>query len=409
MKIGIGNVGSTSLKTKIVEIGEDDRIAVLGEANLDRMRSAGESTFTCGTGDGPRTKTAVDICGFEAGIRHVLDWYVRTGVIGKISEIQAMGFKCVMGETNGANDLTPAILDEMKKFYFVAPLHNPPYVEAIGEFRKVLDVPMVGLFEPSFHYTLPEYRRYFGLPWEWHESGIRRLGFHGASHRYLTAAAIRVMGSETFRLITVHLGGSSSLCAVQNGRSVDISTCFTPNSGVMQGARTGDCDPSALLFAMKQFGLSPDQAQEQISSSAGLKGLAGIGTEDFRDIKEAAAAGNRRAQIAIDCFVDGIRKTIAGFASGMGGVDCVVFSGGIGENGCELRARCLENMDFMGLRLDPERNKACCGGQALISTDDSRAGIYVIPTNEEVVVGYFTKKVVELGRDLTPEEMTFRL
>lgn len=408
MIIGIGNIGSTSLKTKIVDIS-DAGIRILGEANFDRMRSAGESTFTSGIGDASRRKQAVDICGFEAGIRYVLEWYLQSGVIGRISDIQAMGFKTVMGDTNGANDLTPAILDEMKKYYFVAPHHNPPYVEAIGEFRKVLDVPMVGVFEPSFHYTLPQFRRYFGLPWEWHAMGIKRLGFHGSSHRYLTAAAIQAMGTESFRLITVHLGGSSSICAVENGCSVDISTCFTPNSGILQGARAGDLDPSSLLYAMKELRLSPDAAQEKISHEGGLKGLAGIGSDDYRTIQQAAADGNERARIAVECFVDGIRKTIAGFASGMHGVDCVVFSGGIGENSAELRTRCLTGMEFMGLRLDAERNAACCGEAGLISADDAPVKIFVTPTNEEVVVGYFTRKVVELGRDLTPEEMVFRL
>ena len=301
----------------------------------------------------------------------------------------------------------------MQRFSFVAPVHNIPYIESIGIFSKILNVPMVGVFEPSFHYSIPEFRRVTGFSWEWYEKlGIRKYGFHGSSHRYLASAAFKMMGSENIKLITVHLGGSSSVCAINNGRSVDTSMGFSPNSGLLQGTRIGDVDGTALLYAMKKLGLSVEQAQSEVSNNAGLKGIAGIGTEDFREILAAADEGNKRARIAVEMFLDGIRKYIGSYAAIMGGIDCIVLSGGIGEKSPFMRQRMLENLEFMGIKIDSARNRDLGGGQGLISADysyDSRAKVYVIPTNEELVVAYFTKRVVEEKRDLTPEEMIFKL
>lgn len=410
MIIAIGNVGSTSLKSKIIDIDDRDHVTFLGEANLDRVKSPGESTFTHRVGDAPRDQDTVDICGFDEGINHILEWYVASRVIDAPADIEAVGFKTVMGLTNGANELTPDILDEMRRFLFVAPVHNGPYIEVIEQFRRILDVPMVGVFEPSFHWSMPEFRRYMGLPWRWHEDlGIRNLGFHGASHRYLGASAYRLLGSRTGRVLSVHLGGSSSLCAIRDGLSVDISTHFSPNAGTLQGARTGDLDGTALLFAMKELGLTADEAQHAISTEAGLKGMAGIGTDDVRDIERAAAEGNRRAEMAVQLFVDGVRKHVGAFATVLGRLDAIVFGGGIGENDPEIRARCLADMEFMGISVDAQTNMACRGELADISGPDSSVRVFVVPTNEELVVAHFTRQVVCLGRDLAPHEMVFEL
>lgn len=414
MIIGIGNVGSTSLKSKIIDINDKKEMKILGEANLDKIKSPGESNFTHSIGGGELTKEVVDVVGFEEGIKLILKWYVENGVINSLKDIEAMGFKCVLGEKNGANILTDEILEEMRRYVFVAPVHNLPYIETIGEFRKVLgDIPMVGVFEPSFHYSIPEFRKISGFPWEWYEKlGIKKHGFHGSSHRYLSAMAFKLEGTENIRLLTIHLGGSSSICAIKDGKSIDNSFGFSTNSGLLQGTRVGDIDGTALLFAMKQLGISIDEAEKEISENAGLKGTAGIGTDDLREILKAAEQGNKRAKLAIDLFVDGIRKYIGAFSTVLGGLDCVVFGGGIGEKSSFIREKCLENMEYMGIKLDPIKNKELNGKQGLISSDysiDSKVKIYIVPTNEEVVVAYFTKRVVEEGRDLTPEEMVFRL
>jgi acetate kinase len=321
-----------------------------------------------------------------------------------------MGFKCVMGITNGANLLTPEILAEMEKFGFVAPAHNLPYLEAISEFKKVIDIPMVGVFEPSFHYSVPDYRRCLGLPRKWEALGVNKLGFHGASHRYLSASAYKLLRSDKGRVITVHLGGSSSICAVKDGESVDIDQHFSPNSGLLQGTRVGDADVTAVLFAMKHLDISIDQAQEELSYNSGLKGVADIGTEDFRSIRKEANNGNKRAKMALQLYIDGVKKHIGASATVLGGVDCIVFGGGIGENDPQIREQCLENMEFMGIFINKSSNRQVQGKTALISDEShSEVKVYVVPTNEELVVGYFTKKVVQKGRDLAPHEMNFIL
>ena len=413
MIIGIGNVGSTSLKSKIIDIDNKNEIKVLGEANLDRIKSRGASNFTHRIGDGPLKKDTIRIAGFENGIKYILKWFVKNGVIESPRSIEAMGFKCVLGEKNGANILSPKILEEMEKYLFVAPVHNKPYIETISVFNKILDVPMVGVFEPSFYWTIPEYRRISGLPWEWEKkTGIKKHGFHGSSHRYMAAMAYKLMGTENMNLITIHLGGSSSIAAIKNGEAIDTSMDFSPNSGLLQGTRMGDIDGSALLFAMKKLGLSVDQAQDEVSNNAGLLGIAGIGTDDMREIIEAADKGNERAKMAIDLYIDGIRKYIGAYSTVLGSIDCIVFGGGIGEKSILVRERCLENMDYMGIRLDLARNKDLNGQLGLVSSDYSvisKVKLYIVPTNEELVVAHFTKKVVEKGRDLNPEEMIFRL
>ncbi len=413
MIIGIGNVGSTSLKSKIININSKNEVKVLGEANLDKIRTKGPSNFTHTIGDEKAVKEVIKVSGFGSGIKFILKWYIKNKVIEKIEDIEAMGFKCVLGEKNGANILTPKILEEMERYLFVAPVHNKPYIETIEVFKKILDVPMVGVFEPSFHWTVPEFRKISGFPWNWYKKlNIKKHGFHGSSHRYLAAMAFKLMGTEKINLITIHLGGSSSICAVKNGSSVDISMGFSPNSGLLQGTRIGDVDGTALLFAIKELGISIDDAQDQISNNAGLLGTAGIGTEDFREIQAAADNGNKRARLAVDAYIDGIRKYIGSFSAILGGVNCIVFGGGIGEKSFYVRKKCLENMDYMGIRLDLARNKELNGQLGIISSDYSVASktkIYIVPTNEEIVVAHFTKKVVEKGRDLTPEEMVFRL
>lgn len=413
MIIGIGNVGSTSLKSKIIDINNKNDINVLGEANLDKIKTRGASNFTHRVGDGPLKKEVIRIAGFDHGIKYILKWFVKNGVIESSKDIEAMGFKCVLGEKNGANILSPKILEEMENYLFVAPVHNKPYIETIGVFKRILDVPMVGVFEPSLYWTIPEYRKISGLPWEWEKkTGIKKHGFHGASHRYMAAMAYKLMGTENMNLITIHLGGSSSIAAIKNGEAIDTSMKFSPNSGLLQGTRIGDIDGTALLFAMKKLGLSVEQAQDEISNNAGLLGIAGIGTDDMREIIGAAEKENERAKMAVDLYIDGIRKYIGAFSTVLGSVDCIVFGGGIGEKSILIRERCLENMDYMGIRLDLARNKDLNGKLGLISSDYSvisKVKLYIVPTDEELVVAHFTKKVVEKGRDLTPKEMIFRL
>jgi acetate kinase len=409
MNILVCNVGSTSLKSKLFVFSAEGEAEPAGEANIDRINSNEISTFSYRVGNGEKQKKPLEISGLKNGIEFLLRWYSENEIFSDSLGIDAIGFKCVMGKTNGANLLTPAIIDEMRKYGFVAPAHNLPYIEAIEIFKSVIDVPLVGVFEPSFHYSLPDYKRYLGIPWEWHSLGIKKLGFHGASHRYLGATASKMFGLKNGKIITLHLGGSSSICAIRNGLSVDINQQFSPNSGLLQGTRVGDTDVTSVLFAMNELGISVVEAQDMLSFGSGLKSMAGLGTEDCKTIEEAAKNGSERAQMALDLYIDGIRKDIGGFATVLGGVDCIVFSGGTGENSPYIREKCMENLDYMGIVLDGDLNSKTIGKSAIISDiKKSRVKISVIPTNEELVVAGFTKQVVEMGRDLLPHEMQFQ-
>lgn len=411
MIICIGNVGSTSLKSKIINIDVENNITVLGEANLDRIKMPGESNFVHKDRSGEKGEEKVNVFGFEAGLRFLLNWYINSGVISSLEDIEALGFKCVLGVKNGANNLTPEVLNEMKRFAFVAPAHNMPYLETIGEFKKVFkDIPLVGVFEPSFHFSIPEYRRFMGVPWNWHQDlGIKKNGFHGSSHRYITAKIIQLMGTEKFRLISAHLGGSSSLAAVKDGLSVDTSMTFSPQSGVLQGSRIGDVDAYGILYAMEKLNLSISQTGEVLSKDAGLKGIAGIGSDELKDISDAAKVGNERAKIALDAFIYGAKKYIGSLAAVLEGLDVLAFAGGIGEKGADIRWEICRGLKFMGIELDEEKNKTVFGTEGMISSYRSKVKVYVVPTNEEVVVAYFTKRVVERGGDLAAHEMVFRL
>ncbi len=413
MIIGIGNIGSNSLKTKIIDINNENEVRVLGEANVDKIKNRGRSNFTHSIGDKKATSKSVRIMGFEAGIKLIFNWYIKSGVVSSLKDIRAMGFNCVLGEKNGASILTQKILDEMKRFTFIASTHNQQLIEAIEEFKRILNVPMVGIFESSFHYSIPEFRRLSGFPWNWYKKlGIKKNGYSSISHQYLAAMAYKLERTEKMNLLTIYLGERSSICAIKDGKSIDTSMSFSPDSGLLQRTGVGDIDGVALLFAMNELGLSAVDALDEISNNAGLIATAGIETDDFKDILDTAKKGNKRADLAVNLYIDGIRKYIGALSTVLGNVDCIVFGGEIGEKSIYVREKCLENMDYMGIRLDLARNKELNGELGLISSDYSvvsKTKIYIVPTNVEMVVAYFTKKVIEKGKDLIPEDMIFRL
>jgi acetate kinase len=286
-------------------------------------------------------------------------------------------------------------------------------IEAVKEFKKILKVPIIGVFDSSFHHSIPEFRRFLGFPWDWHKRlGIKKNGFDGLSHQYLTAMTCKMERAEKLNLITIYLGENSSVCAVKNRKSIDTSMCFSPNSGLLQRTAVGDIDGTALLFTMNKLGLTAEDTRTEITNNAGFNALSGMQMDDFKEILGAAKKGNKRAKLAVDSYIDGIRKYIGAFSTVLGNVNCIVFGGEIGENSIYIREKCLENMDYMGIRLDLARNKELNGVLSLISSDYSvvsKTKIYIIPAAEEMVIAYFAKKVIEKGKDLLPEEMIFRL
>jgi len=309
--------------------------------------------------------------------------------------IDAVGLKTVHGgpEFTGSYLVTGEVTDALRSFLAVAPAHNAIYLEAIGILGDVLpDTPLVAVFETGFHRTLPEAARLYGVPYEWAERyGIRRYGFHGASHRYVAGQV------EERRVVSCHLGGSSSVCAILDGESVDTSLGFSPQSGLVQGSRCGDLDPFAVLHLLPELGA--DELARVLCSESGLRGLSGVSGE-MREVEEAAAAGDARAALAVDVFVHGVRREIGACAAVLGGVDALVFTGGIGENSPGLRARICSGLEFLGVELDPERNlnPGTAGGVA--SRDGASAAVVVVHTNEELVVARETVRV--LGQAPSP-------
>jgi acetate kinase len=401
------------LKSKVINIISNNEMEVLGEASVDGIKTRGRSNFIHRIGSKKASGRQVRLMGFEAGLKLLLNWYIKNGIIGSTKDIDVIGFKCIFGERNGASFLTQKILDDMNRYEFFTSVYGLSNIEAVREFKRILDVPVVGVFDSSFHHSIPEFRRFLGFPWEWHKKlGIKKYGFNGLSHQYLAAMTYKMEGVEKLNLITIYLEGNSSICAVENKRSIDTSMCFSPDSGLLQRTAVGNIDGTALLFAMNELGLTVEDTRTEIINNAGFNSASGMQMDEFKEILGAAKKGNKRASIAIDSYIEGIRKYIGAFSTVLGNVDCIVFGGEIGENNIYIRKKCLENMDYMGIRLDLARNKELNGQLGIISSDYSvisKAKIYIVPTNEELVVAHFTKKVVEKGRDLNPEEMIFRL
>jgi len=413
MIVGVVGTQGSWIKSKIIDIKNINEMELLGEANVDRIKTRGRSNFIHRIGIKKPYSEQVRIIGFEAGMKLLLKWYIKNGIIGSPQDIEVIGFKCTFGERNGAGILTQKMLDEINRYRFFNSVNNISGAEAIERLRRVLDVPVVGVFDSSFHHSIPEFRRLLGFPWNWYKKlGIKKNGFDGLSHQYMTAMIFKMEEDEKLNLITIYLGENSSVCAVKNGKSIDTSAGFSPDSGLLQRKAAGDVDGTALLFAMNELGLSVEDTLAELTDNAGLNAASGIQIEDFKDLLSAANKGNKRAKLAVDSYIDGIRKYIGAFSTVLGNVDCIVFSGEIGENNVHIRKRCLEDMDYMGIRLDLARNKELNGALSLISSDYSvvsKTKIYIVPAAEEMVIAYFAKKVIEKGKDLAPEEMIFKL
>jgi acetate kinase len=281
--------------------------------------------------------------------------------------------------------VSDALLARMEQFIPVAPAHNPPYIAAMRMFREVLgETPLVAALEPGFHRTNPPRRRWYAVPWDWaEEHGVKRYGFHGASHRYI-ATRMAELAPGARRIVSCHLGGSSSLCAIRDGESVATSMGLSPQSGPPQGKRAGDLDPFALKLIAERTGKSLDAMLAELGASAGLASLSGT-SGDMRDIREAAEAGDERALLAVEVFATGIRDYLGAYLVELGGADAIVFTGGIGEHDANLRAMVCRDLDFAGIRLDESKNAAAVG-EARIDTGGCATAVWVAPTNEELIV-----------------------
>lgn len=385
MKILVCNVGSTSLKFKLFDMPEE---AVLIESKVERIHENAPAIFSYKDCRGYTASSADDYIetyseGIALFLNHVLNG--SSSLISDISEIDCVCFKTVIANGYyGTHELTPKVLAAMEEFIPVAPAHNVPYIQAIREFAQMIpDARLIGSFETDFHKTIPECRRTYGIPSYWTENyGLRKMGFHGASHSYI-ASYLKEQYNKDSRIISCHLGGSSSLCAIDNGQSVDSSFGFSPQSGIVHAHRCGDLDPAIIEYLVNK-GYPFSQVMEELSSHGGLGGISG-GIGDFRLLSEAIAQGNKKAQLAFDVFCNDILRYIGMMYVSLQGLESLVFTGGIGEHSPYLRAAICEKLEFMGVELDSYlNNRDFVSG--IISRPTSKVQVFVVPANEELMV-----------------------
>ena len=375
-KILVANIGSTSFKYRLFAI---DPLRVLAEGRVERIGQPGGACRN-----------------YEAAIQSCLESLVGDGKpLAKLSELSAVGFKAVhAGPISGAQLVDEKVLAAMEEFSFFAPAHNPPYLAAMRAFCKTLpELPLVALFETAFFDTLDEAAITYGVPYSWkQQDGVRRYGFHGASHRAASERAQELVGRTDIRHISCHLGGSSSMAAIRSGVAVDCSFGMSPQSGLPHNNRVGDVDAFALLYMMKKHSLSVDRMASILASESGLAGIAG-GTGDVRDLATAAEAGDARARLALDVFIRAIRQYIGAFLVTLGGLDVLTFSGGIGENSAPVREQVCKGLAAFGIELDAERNRTARLEQK-ISIDQSAVTILILPADEERIVARATAAVI---------------
>ncbi|MDD5291311.1 MAG: acetate/propionate family kinase [Patescibacteria group bacterium] len=394
MRVLVCNIGSTSFKFRYFDM---DGEKVLARGGIERVGFHNATMkFYVGDEKTPKVEKTEFIPTQSQAVELCLN-FLRE-IFGDLTEIKAVGFKTVQaGEENGSVLLTERVIAAMEKYSPLAPAHNPPYIQAILMFDRLLpEIPLVGVFEPGFHTGRPEYASVYGAPYEWYKKyGLRKYGYHGASLRYVTGETIRILGLDpkVHKIIACHLGGSSSVCAYKDGRSVDTSMGLTPQSGVPQSNRVGDIDAFAIPFIMKKTGFSMEEVFHELVTNGGLKGISGT-SGDMRDILEEIEKGGPladRCRLARAKLIYDIKFYMGAYILLMGGVDAVCFSGGIGQKEAMLRAEVLCSLDFLGFVLDEAANMR---GEQIISTPNSTIKAVVLETNEEIIVARETVRVV---------------
>ena len=395
MIVLVVNCGSSSLKYQLVNMDNEE---VMAKGVVEKI-GLSDSLLTH-KWNGQKKEIQQSIPDHQVAVKLVLDILTdaECGVIKSMDEIDAVGHRVVHGGEEFACStlITDEVMKALEKCSAMAPLHNPPNIIGINACKAIMpNVPQVGVFDTAFHQTMPAKAFMYGLPYElYKEDGIRRYGFHGTSHRYVAGQVAKVMGVpvEKLRIINCHLGNGSSLAAIKYGKCVDTTMGFTPLAGVLMGTRCGDIDPAIVLNVMDKHNLSTKEMDALMNKKSGVLGISGV-SSDFRDLGKAAGEGNERAQLALDMFHYQVRKLIGALAVAMEGVDVITFTAGVGENGIDDRAAICQGLEFLGAKLDPERNNVR-GKDTLISTDDSTVKMYVIPTNEEIMIARDTKDIV---------------
>ena len=391
MNVLVPNLGSTSLKYQLLDMTTE---RVLARGKIERIGGP-EAIVTTTSEAGQQTQTTASVADHRGAVQMLRDHLEREGHVA----IDAVGFKAVIGgpRYRGTFRVDDDLLAAMREFLPVAPVHNAVYISAMEIFRDVLPgVPMVAVFEPGFHATMPDRAAVYGVPYEWFEShGVRRYGFHGSSHRYVGGRMPELVGRPVadLRIVSCHLGGSSSICAIDRGKSIDCSFGFSPQSGVDHAARSGELDPFAVFYVMEKLGLTETQVRSELTKKGGLLGISGV-SSDLRDIEAAADQGNARAALAVEVLAYEVKKYVGAYAAAMGGLDAVTFAGGIGENSSRVRGLVCDGLGFLGLELDVPANGQRQPDDRLISTRDSKVAIGIVFTNEELVVARESVKLL---------------
>ena len=398
MKILVLNCGSSSLKYQLIDMSNEEVLCV---GLVERIGI--EGSVLKQEKDGVEGKLIVEqpMKNHQDAIKLVLDAVVdpQYGGVKDIKEVEAVGHRVVHGGEKFAGSvlITDEVKAALEECIELAPLHNPANIMGIEACEAILPgVPMVGVFDTAFHQTMPKSSYLYGLPHELYTKyGVRRYGFHGTSHRYVSQRAAAMLGKniEDCKIITCHLGNGASVAAIDGGKSVDTSMGFTPLEGLIMGTRCGDIDAAILPFLMEKEGLDAKGLSDLMNKKSGVYGMTGI-SSDFRDIEDAAAQNNELAQVALESYAKKVKKYIGSYAAEMNGVDAVVFTAGVGENGIDMREAIASNMEFLGMKLDKEANKVR-GKERVISTEDSKVKILLIPTNEELMIARDTVALVK--------------
>ncbi|WP_217586982.1 acetate kinase [Lentibacillus saliphilus] len=378
------NAGSSSLKFQLIRMPDE---TVLTKGLIERI-GLDDSIFTIKTA-GDEKKLETTIPNHEAAVRHLLDGLLDSGVIQDFTDIHGVGHRIVHGGEyfSDAVMITDDVIHKIEDISELAPLHNPANLTGIHAFRNILpNVPMVAVFDTAFHQTMPEQSYLYSLPYEYYEDyGIRKYGFHGTSHKYVSHRAAEMLGIpiEHLRLISCHLGNGASVAAIEYGRSIDTSMGFTPLAGVTMGTRSGNIDPALIPYIMEKTGKTAEEVVHVLNKESGILALSGF-SSDFRDI-EAEAGNNERAELALNVFAGKIHKYIGSYAARMSGVDAIIFTAGVGENSQVVREKILTGLEFMGVYWDPKLNDVR-GKETYVNHSYSPVKVLIIPTNEEVMI-----------------------
>ena len=397
MKILVLNCGSSSIKYKLYEMTTKE---VLAQGGIEKL-GLPDSFLKFKMPDGSKKTIEKNMPEHTVGVQLIFDTLTNPeyGCIKSLSEIDAVGHRLVHGgeKFNTSVVITPEVIEQMKACTDLAPLHNPANLKGVAAVSAILpNVPQVGVFDTAFHQTMPAHAYMYALPYEYYtQYGVRRYGFHGTSHRYVSRRACEFLGIdyEKTKIITVHVGGGGSITAIKDGKSIDTSMGLTPVEGLVMGTRSGDVDLGAITYLMDKLGLSVADLNTIINKKSGVLGVSGV-SSDMRDIEDAIAKGNERAKLALDMFEYRLLKYIGAYTAALNGVDVIVFTGGIGENQTITREYICEGLNYLGVKYDKELNAKSRGEEIEISTPDSKVRVVVIPTDEELTIATDTMNLV---------------